>query len=148
MVIPIPSHPITMAKPATNIQSPSKRRKTEMDKAIRFLSKMRVREKRIVRTIKISIRRSTRADTAPPLLTLFGRSLRLLKAYRYLFQFKSRLNKVTAPADVTDFQRKFIEWGSIKSGRKYVKAHLMYWYPHYTRFLTYNCQMPAYTTKW
>ncbi|WP_212949779.1 hypothetical protein [Siminovitchia terrae] len=29
------------------------------------------------------------------------------------------------PADATDFQRKFIERSSIKSGRKYAKAHLI-----------------------
>ncbi|WP_313430594.1 hypothetical protein [Siminovitchia terrae] len=37
---------------------------------------------------------------------------------------KPRLNKVKGPADATDFQRKFIERSSIKSGRKYAKAHL------------------------
>ncbi|WP_212950071.1 hypothetical protein [Siminovitchia terrae] len=33
-----------------------------------------------------------------------------------------RLNKVKPPADATDFQRKFIERSTIKSGRKYAKA--------------------------
>ncbi|WP_313427877.1 hypothetical protein [Siminovitchia terrae] len=33
--------------------------------------------------------------------------------------------KLKPPADATDFQRKFIELLSIKSGRKYAKAHLI-----------------------
>ncbi|WP_185830801.1 hypothetical protein [Siminovitchia terrae] len=33
--------------------------------------------------------------------------------------------KLKPPADATDFQRKFIERSSIKSGRKYAKAHLI-----------------------
>ncbi|RST59371.1 hypothetical protein [Siminovitchia terrae] len=51
-----------------------------------------------------------------------------MKAYWYSIQwgFKPRLNKVKAPADATDFQRKFIERSSIKSRRKYAKAHLIY----------------------
>ncbi|WP_212947948.1 hypothetical protein [Siminovitchia terrae] len=40
--------------------------------------------------------------------------------------FKPRLKKVKPPADATDFQRKFNERSSIKSGRKYAKAHLIY----------------------
>jgi len=50
-----------------------------------------------------------------------------MNAYWYSIQwgFKPRLNKVKASADATDFQRKFIEQSSIKSGRKYAKAHLI-----------------------
>ncbi|RST58193.1 hypothetical protein [Siminovitchia terrae] len=39
--------------------------------------------------------------------------------------FKPRLNKVKASGGCSDFQRKFIERSSIKSGRKYAKAHLI-----------------------
>ncbi|WP_212949300.1 hypothetical protein [Siminovitchia terrae] len=40
--------------------------------------------------------------------------------------FKLRLNKAKAFSDATDFQRKFIKRSSIKSGRKYAKAHLIF----------------------
>ncbi|GIN97385.1 hypothetical protein J6TS1_32550 [Siminovitchia terrae] len=51
-----------------------------------------------------------------------------MKAYWYSIQcgFKPRLNKVKPPADASDFQRKFIEQSSIKSGCKYAKAHLIF----------------------
>ncbi|GIN90231.1 hypothetical protein J22TS1_12820 [Siminovitchia terrae] len=50
-----------------------------------------------------------------------------MNAYWYSIQwgFKPRLNKVKPPADAIDFQRKFIERSSIKSGRKYAKVHLI-----------------------
>ncbi|WP_185830447.1 hypothetical protein [Siminovitchia terrae] len=46
-----------------------------------------------------------------------------MNAYWYSIQwgFKPRLNKVKASADATDF----IERSSIKSVRKYAKAHLI-----------------------
>ncbi|RST60058.1 hypothetical protein [Siminovitchia terrae] len=45
--------------------------------------------------------------------------------------FKPRRITLKPPADATDFQRKFIEQSSIKSGCKYAKAHLMiYTYTH------------------
>ncbi|RST60648.1 hypothetical protein D5F11_004660 [Siminovitchia terrae] len=51
-----------------------------------------------------------------------------MDAYWYSIQWelKPRLNKVKPPADASDFQRRFIERSSIKSGRKYAKAHLIY----------------------
>ncbi|WP_185830610.1 hypothetical protein [Siminovitchia terrae] len=43
-----------------------------------------------------------------------------MNAYWYSIQWgvKPQLSKVKPPADATDFQRKFIEQSSIKSGRK------------------------------
>ncbi|GIN91795.1 hypothetical protein J22TS1_28460 [Siminovitchia terrae] len=50
-----------------------------------------------------------------------------MNAYGYSIQWggKPRLNKLKTRADATDFQRKFIGRSSIKSGRKYAKAHLI-----------------------
>ncbi|WP_283246567.1 hypothetical protein [Siminovitchia terrae] len=42
-----------------------------------------------------------------------------------MWGFKPRLNKLKPPADASDFQREFIEKSSIKSGRKFAKAHLI-----------------------
>ncbi|WP_245998138.1 hypothetical protein [Siminovitchia terrae] len=49
-----------------------------------------------------------------------------MKAYWYSIQwgFKPRLNKVKASGGCHRFT-KFIEQSSIKSGRKYAKAHLI-----------------------
>ncbi|RST58029.1 hypothetical protein [Siminovitchia terrae] len=49
-----------------------------------------------------------------------------MNAYSIQWGFKPRLNKVKAPADATDFQREFYQANSIKSGRKYAKAHLIF----------------------
>ncbi|WP_185830683.1 hypothetical protein [Siminovitchia terrae] len=51
-----------------------------------------------------------------------------MNAYWYSIQWelKPRLNKVKASGGCLRFQREFIERSSIKSGRKYAKAHLMF----------------------
>ncbi|WP_185830782.1 hypothetical protein [Siminovitchia terrae] len=50
-----------------------------------------------------------------------------MNAYWYSIQrgVKPRLNKVKASGGCLRFSRKFIERSSIKSGRKYAKAHLI-----------------------
>ncbi|GIN89881.1 hypothetical protein J22TS1_09320 [Siminovitchia terrae] len=51
-----------------------------------------------------------------------------MNAYWYSIQWggKLRLNKVKASGGCHRFSEKFIERSSIKSGRKYAKAHLIW----------------------